>query len=121
MDHKDGKIANDYESDNTIKLKMLRKGRLQCVDRMSTCITLRNGPLNTLIRDLSDSDLYVSCLCTRTDMIPHWIPSSEFQSHWLLGFKGNHKAEVKLMQTFLDYPFDMTNYYSTSYSQVSQS
>lgn len=54
-------------------------------------------------------------------MIPHWIPSSEFQSHWLLGFKGNHKAEVKLMLTFLDYPFDMTNYYSTAYSQVSQS
>lgn len=54
-------------------------------------------------------------------MIPCRNPSSEFRSHWLLGLHGNHRAEVKLMLTFLDYPFDMTNYYSTSYSQVSQS
>ncbi len=41
--------------------------------------------------------------------------------HWLLGLHGNHRAEVKLMLNFLDYPFDLTNYYSTSYSQVSRS
>lgn len=71
-----------WQYDKTVwlsELKMLREGRLQYVDRMSTCMTLKNGPLNMLNLD---SDLYVSnkSTCTRTDMIPYWIPWSEFQS-----------------------------------------
>lgn len=109
MDYKDRTFAIDVKATIWIDSECEREDYVHRI-----CLTLSNGPLNVSgyvwLKICYVSDLYASC-CT---ISPHaqeltWFlcrnPSSEFRSHWLLGLHDNHRAEVKLMLTFLDLSF----------------